>query len=303
MNQTHFICSPEFYYDCRTRESITNLMNQEANKWIFDIKNSVHEKIVISNKHWTMVRDRYSKNNKRFLIVFEDNTLLTIRDLRLSHVPMLTRIRDTILQQFCHLHARDTLHLYFHYHPSIYLLHLHVHFKEPSRFDGSEQNSRIQNINNVIKNLCANTYHYRDALIWCPIPKTLKCGTLTTFTNISPSCEPGNVSDNTSRSGKRTCSWRTVQLCRHVAPLYQYVLLRFAWIRLYNMLLPVIHIRSFFRIWKGIVKWCQFCHQRVHINVQQLFRYVTKKKRNQTNATTDHKKCYRSRAALICDKY
>lgn len=60
--------------------------------------------------------------------IVRDSSLRSVRDLRASHLPLLTRIRDTVLRIGREkLNCKSSqLRMYFHYYPSFWWLHIHV---------------------------------------------------------------------------------------------------------------------------------------------------------------------------------
>ena len=104
----------------------------------------------------------------RYLVVFKDTALKTIRDLTQSHVPLLEEIRQHVLS-WLRNQGDETFCLYFHYMPSIFQLHLHVREKAFFR-----RHIRIQPLHNVVQNLMRDPAHYRDALIVTKFCKTLQ---------------------------------------------------------------------------------------------------------------------------------
>jgi hypothetical protein len=101
-------------------------------------------------------------------VIFKDEDLMTIRDLREQHLPMLEEIYSTVLRWIESKH-RQKYFLYFHYMPSVFQLHLHV--------NSNQQHinaSRAHFLSTVLRNLRQNSEHYKTALIlssWC---KTMK---------------------------------------------------------------------------------------------------------------------------------
>ena len=104
----------------------------------------------------------------RYLVVFKDTTLKTIRDLTQHHVPLLEDINAQVLA-WLRLQNKETFCMYFHYMPSIFQLHMHVREKTFFR-----RHIRIQPLHNVVQNLLRNPAHYHDALIITKFCKTLQ---------------------------------------------------------------------------------------------------------------------------------
>jgi hypothetical protein len=94
--------------------------------------------------------------------------LKTIRDLRNQHVPLLLEIEDRIKAWLCSKHKKN-FHLFFHYMPSVFQLHLHV----TSKVQYINMN-RAHFLSRVIKNLQKNSEHYAQALILTSACRTIR---------------------------------------------------------------------------------------------------------------------------------
>jgi hypothetical protein len=88
---------------------------------------------------------------------------LVRRNLRARHVGMLRGllafIREWLREQEPLLHAK--YHMYFHYMPSVFQLHMHVSMRK------APDSLRAQDVQHVIRNLELSGTWYRDALILC----------------------------------------------------------------------------------------------------------------------------------------
>ena len=101
--------------------------------------------------------------DNRYLVVFRDQELFCIRDLRARHVPMLRGLL-AFLKQW--LPAQEPLlhrkyHMYFHYMPSVFQMHMHVSMRK------APDSLRAQDAHHIIRNLARTDTWYRDALILC----------------------------------------------------------------------------------------------------------------------------------------
>lgn len=160
------ICSPDTYYDASVHHRMLQRRQQTEHRWIFDLMagHATNEEIFIENEEWMLCRDRHPGPEDRFLVVFKDTSLYTIRELHGAHVPMLLNVQNAcrrFLQEHC-AHDANTPHawrLYFNYMPSVLQLHLHV-----SRHT-SHCSTRIQPLCCVIRNIQSNPQHYTTALI------------------------------------------------------------------------------------------------------------------------------------------
>ena len=113
---------------------------------------------------WLLARDLHRGPDNRYLVVFRDTQLFCIRDLRARHVGMLRSLvaflRDWLPVQEPQLHSK--YHLYFHYMPSVFQLHMHVSMRK------APDSLRAQDVLHVIRNLRLSDTWYHDALILCP---------------------------------------------------------------------------------------------------------------------------------------
>ena len=95
----------------------------------------------------------------RYLVVFKDTALRTIRDLRQHHLPLLREI-NTRVRAWLRETQQGCFGMYFHFLPSVFQLHLHVRDKSFSR-----KHVRMQPLQNVMGNLAKTSMYYKDALI------------------------------------------------------------------------------------------------------------------------------------------
>jgi hypothetical protein len=112
---------------------------------------------------WLLARDLHRGPDNRYLVVFRDTALFSIRDLRGRHVAMLrgllSFLRQWLPAQEPLLHSK--YHMYFHYMPSVFQLHMHVSMRK------APDSLRAQDVQHVIRNLEHTDTWYRDALILC----------------------------------------------------------------------------------------------------------------------------------------
>ncbi len=112
--------------------------------------------------------DHRSGDDQRYLVIFKDTALKTIRDLAQTHVPMLEHVRRAVRAWLAHHDPGDYV-MYFHFMPSVFQLHLHVR-----RTTCCRTHVRIQPIQNVIANLRKTPDHYQNALILTKFCKKLQ---------------------------------------------------------------------------------------------------------------------------------
>lgn len=163
MTRQFSMCTPETYYDPGMQTRMLQRRRQADHQWIFDLIDGVgkNEEVFIENDDWMLCRDRHPGSEDRFLVIFKDTSLYTIRELSDAHIPMLMQVQ-LVCRQFLDTHARDetnTWRLYFNYLPSVLQLHLHV-----SR-STSPCNNRIQPLACVVRNLRKNPKYYTTAII------------------------------------------------------------------------------------------------------------------------------------------
>lgn len=99
----------------------------------------------------------------RYLVIFKNLDLKTLRDLRGHHVEMLLEMQEIVRNYLLKHHgARQRFYnIFFHYLPSVFQLHAHV---SPRRV--TSNNIRRQPVNVVVRNLRANTLHYKTCLLY-----------------------------------------------------------------------------------------------------------------------------------------
>jgi len=123
-----------------------------------------------STPDWLLARDLHRGADNRYLVVFTDPALFSIRDLRADHVPVLravaAHIKRWLPAQEPENHAK--YHSYFHYMPSVFQLHMHVSMRR------SPDSLRVHRVHHVMRNLAQHPAWYKDALILCQTANSLK---------------------------------------------------------------------------------------------------------------------------------
>ena len=170
-NEYH-ICTPESY------EQMKNFIKVECNdansKWIYDLIANPNvpipdEDICLYTSNWVMVKNKHYGSDLRFLIIFRNTSLKTIRDLREKDIPMLKDAYSQV-SQYLLKHNLSEYIFYFHYLPSVFQLHMHVN-KDSSLVTG-KPNDRIQRLSAIIQNLRKDSNYYAQALILTKYCKT-----------------------------------------------------------------------------------------------------------------------------------
>lgn len=166
-----YICSPERFYAGDTQNYIRQRQQDYDKQWIYNLISSTnmydnarqHEQIFINEEQWMLCKDIHPGRDTRYLVVFKDLCLSTIRALDASHLMLLeevrTRVRAFLGSQHSTSEAAD-FRIFFHYMPSVYQLHAHI-----STHTMPAQVVRRHYLNHVIRNIKQNSHHYKNALI------------------------------------------------------------------------------------------------------------------------------------------
>ena len=172
-NNELFICTPENYAD------MTCFMQKESehenNRLIYNLIDNevcasmVDEEIMLEAPDWLLVKNKHFGSDLRYLIIFKDSCLKTIRDLRQKHVSVLKQAYFAV-KYYLNKIGSHGYRFYFNYIPSVFQLHMHVNAAGPAM--SGKFNDRIQPLHVVINNLEANTDHYANALILTKYCKT-----------------------------------------------------------------------------------------------------------------------------------
>jgi diadenosine tetraphosphate (Ap4A) HIT family hydrolase len=161
------ICDPMEFWSSGMQEYIQHTRSRPDHGWIFDLvdglENDPLEEILIYNEDWILCRDRHPSRQigsaMRYLVIFKDTTLHTIRDLTRLHIPMLMQVQKQCRQFLLALPDTGSWRMYFNYMPSVFQLHLHISSHE------AHTNNREQPLGCVIRNLHTNPFYYANALI------------------------------------------------------------------------------------------------------------------------------------------
>ena len=158
------ICAPETYYAADFQTMLRE--NRRQNQWIFNLIAELHcpgETIHHTNSQWLLARDLHRGTDNRYLVIFKDTALHSIRDLRAKHIDVLKEV-VAFVKQWLLVHEPEQhkkYHLYFHYMPSVFQLHMHVSMRK------STESYRAQHVHHVLRNLSRLDTWYQDALILC----------------------------------------------------------------------------------------------------------------------------------------
>lgn len=172
------ICCPSTYSSRSMQNYIKENRTDHGQKWIFDLidmKYRSTEIILMRTAMWTLCRDAQNTQNK-WLVVFHDTSLHSIRDLRASHIQMLLdsqqRCQTELERRNIVNHTNEVL-FFFHYHPSVYQLHMHVYVQDMSNSE-SKPHIRRHLLQQVVRNLLQDSDYYVNAMILTALPKSLR---------------------------------------------------------------------------------------------------------------------------------
>lgn len=122
---------PDRYFSRKFQKIISEKRDSTSHKWIFDLIGGTinrHETVYLDAREWMLARDdKTTENNMYYLVIFKDTSLQSIRNLSQTHVPLLKKV-ELAVRSFLekeHDNHRE-FHLYFHYMPTFFQLHLHV---------------------------------------------------------------------------------------------------------------------------------------------------------------------------------
>ena len=167
------VCAPELYYSAEVQSFVKVQRTDPSKTWIFQLidgtYNRSEETVLLSTADWVLCIDRHPGSDRRYLVVFKDRTLHTIRDLRQCHVAMLIDMQRQVLRKLKEIDPRShAFQWFFHYFPSVFQLHLHI----SSRMQST--NVRVQKLRHVLRNLLQDTMWYHDALLLTSRNKMVK---------------------------------------------------------------------------------------------------------------------------------
>jgi len=182
------ICSPDLFFCDAFRNKIEANRAHANQQWIFDLirgEFAANEFVFVDEPDWVLVQgNSHVSQEVRYLVIFKDKALHTIRDLRQQHLAML---RAMWLKVSRFVRARHTNHAafryYFHYMPSVFQLHLHVCCNVTTDMN------RTQPLSCVMRNVEARDTWYRDALIFfSPARATRSNAAAPVSANMAPVC-------------------------------------------------------------------------------------------------------------------
>jgi len=150
-----------------TYDEYKNLKVEDADKtWAYNIIDHIAEKdrIIYEDKDIILIPD-YKWNNSldslHILCFFKDKKLYSIRELVSTHIKLLEDslidCKKTINEKY--KIPEENLLIYFHYHPSVW--QLHIHFTNIKLINNSILIPRAHLVNQVIENLKIDSDYYK----------------------------------------------------------------------------------------------------------------------------------------------
>ena len=169
------ICSPHEYYSHVNQEHIAKLCARDNRQWIYALidagTNTLNEIVMQETDQWLLCLDKHPGEDTRYLVVFRDLALKTIRDLRQKDVGMLRGVLAGVRSQMRERHPEWAgCVVYFHYYPSVYQLHAHV-CEDKGIMHANALSCRCHHIAHLVRNLQQDSEWYAKALILTRRPK------------------------------------------------------------------------------------------------------------------------------------
>lgn len=164
------ICSPHEYFDQPFQERIALNRANKGQQWIFELiagRIDLSETVYIDRAEWMLVRNNRPATGpaeRRYLVVFKDTALHSLRNLAGRHVALLDEVEGAVRAFLRGEHPlrHAEFRCYFHYMPSVFQLHMHVCLAKAT------DAGRVHPVGLVRRNLNAKSSWYRDGLILCP---------------------------------------------------------------------------------------------------------------------------------------
>jgi hypothetical protein len=173
LSQIHMnsiLCCGIQYQSLHVQTQISRITEKQSHQWIYCLECQPNEQIFLNNKNWLLATDKHPGVDSRYLIIYKNLSLKTIRDLRYEHIPMLLdSYRSSISYLKTHeIASPQKFYVFFHYIPSVFQLHAHITLIKSTR-----NQDRVHEMKHIIRNLQRNTFWYRDAIILTRMSKLL----------------------------------------------------------------------------------------------------------------------------------
>ena len=168
------VCSPEIYASKQMQEYMQARCDDRDKQWIYRLirgEKLENECVYVDEEEFMICLDIHPGTDNRYLVVFKDLKLRTIRDLRKEHIPLLTRVDETVREFLRTQHPGDyaNFRTFFHYTPSVFQLHAHV-----SVYGPHNQSTRVHPLKLLLQHLRKDSLWYRDALILISLCRSMK---------------------------------------------------------------------------------------------------------------------------------
>lgn len=170
-NEKEFVLKNETYEEYLIK---INSLKDSNYRWIYNIIEGKSEvdKILYSNDDFILIPDygfvhpkssidKFDISKLHILAIVRDKTIMTIRDIKPEHIPMLESLKIKSIECIESLYniKANKLKIFYHYYPSTYLLH--VHFTHISKCDIKTSFDRCHDFDQVIKNIKLDPSYYR----------------------------------------------------------------------------------------------------------------------------------------------
>ena len=169
------VCTPGEYYSEKMQNFIEASCAHEEKQWVYKILNNTYntqtETVFLRDENWVLCQNVHPGTDKRYLVIFTDCSLRTIRDLRAKHVKMLIEAQEKVTEflKKSHPDQSSKFSFFFHYLPSVFQLHAHVSVRKLT-FNVN----RRQPFKTVIRNLLRDSEYYKNALFLTNINKEVR---------------------------------------------------------------------------------------------------------------------------------
>ena len=149
-------------------EKMESFIHSEIKKreWPYKViaGESETDRVILRTENYILLPDIDNKDTSHLLVLFTDPALLSIRELRGSHVPMLKQLLEMLKSRY----PTDSI-MFFHYPPSVWQLHLHVVTLTTNPRISNEM-QKIHFLQDVISNLEIDSNYYTKATLSFILP-------------------------------------------------------------------------------------------------------------------------------------
>lgn len=158
-------------------EKITKLTESNY-RWIYDIvdRKSENESVIDDVSDYILMAD-YTWDQKyleqlHLLIIVKDKQLKSVRDIEQNHIDKLKKYVDDSIKKVSELYGfgKNQLKVFFHYPPSVFLLHIHV--AHVNRIDAKTSFEKCLDFYSVMKNIQLDKNYYHDDMRILTFDKT-----------------------------------------------------------------------------------------------------------------------------------